>query len=179
MEKRGVPVVDSFHKSGKAIELPPLVFVAGEDYMLVPMDDGSVFMEIGEECRDDKRFDPVVYLFVHYLHQETTTNLNSAVERMHMAQDLDSPCKPISYTSHTRSTAEFRLKQDVELAARFIQIAFRFAYNKNTVKGLFFYCKMHDIKNGDRYKEAMAMANGPFNAEVAATLNEICQGIII
>ena len=55
--------------------------------------------------------------------------LNSAVERMHMVQALDSPgeseeslitnevtafssnppCKPISCTSHTRSTAEFRI----------------------------------------------------------------------
>ena len=37
-------------------------------------------------------------------------NLNSAVERMHMAQTLDSQCKPISCTSRTPSTAECRLQ---------------------------------------------------------------------
>ena len=31
----------------------------------------------------------------------------------------DSPCRPISYTSHTRSTAEFRLKQKNRLLGGF------------------------------------------------------------
>ena len=65
----------------------------------------------------------------HVIIVDNTMILNSAVERMHMVQALDSPgeseeslitnkviafssdspCKPISYTSRIRSTAEFRM----------------------------------------------------------------------
>jgi hypothetical protein len=143
MDKYGVPIRDSWRNPKTELLLPPLVFVAGEEFALVPMDDGSLVMEVGEECRDDKRLDPVVNMLVLFLHKE-----------------------------------EFSQGR-MELAARFIQIIYRFQYNKNTVKGLFFYCKMNNIKNGDRYKEALAMTNDTFTIKVAESLSEICRGIII
>jgi hypothetical protein len=142
MQKRGVPKGRSLDE-GDSLELPRLVFVAGEEATLVPLDDGSWVMEVGDECREDKRLDPVVYLFALFLQKES-----NPPERR-------------------------------ELAARFLQIVFRFQYNKNTVRGLFFYCKMNKIKNGDQYKQAMAMAGKSYSDEVAQRLVEVCRGIII
>ena len=143
MEKRGIPIRKSWRSASDALLLPRLVFVAGDEYSLVSIDDGSQVMEIGEECRDEKRLDAAVNLLVVFLHDEGAT------------------------------------QHDILLAAQFIQIAYRFAYNKNTVQGMFFYYKMNEIKNGNRYKEAMALARKPFSVDAAETLVEICLGIII
>ena len=70
-------------------------------------------------------------------------------------------------------------QSEIELAARFSQIVYRFQNNKNTVQGMFFYYKSNQVKNGGRYKEAMALAREPFSVTKAETLVEICRGIII
>ncbi len=143
MKRFGIPKRQSNSGDGGSPPVPGLAIVAGEEYRLAPLDDGSMMMEVGEEMLEEKRMDPIVYVMVLYLHDESAP------------------------------------QEVIELAARFVQIAYRFDYNKNTVKGLFFYCKSNNIKNGDRYKEAMALVDGAISTHKAETLVEICKGIII
>ncbi|MBF0381900.1 MAG: hypothetical protein HQL69_12835 [Magnetococcales bacterium] len=91
----------------------------------------------------------------------------------------DKRLDPVVYLLTTFLHDEASSKDEIELSARFIQIAYRFKYNKNSVKGLFFYCKINDIKHGDKFKEATAMASNSFSVEDAMLLTNICKGIII
>jgi hypothetical protein len=143
MGKKGVPVRNSWQNCRDLSKIPDLYFVVGEEYRLIPVEDGSLVMEVGQECVDDKRLDPLVYLLTMFLHDDNSP--------MHL----------------------------VELSARFVQIAYRFKYNQNSVKGLFFYCKINNIKHGEKHKEAIAMASSNFTIEGAEILTDICKGIIV
>ncbi|MBF0368942.1 MAG: hypothetical protein HQL52_05725 [Magnetococcales bacterium] len=174
MKEKGVPIHPSARKAqvlGREMPIP-VTFVEGEradlifegDEMpanVIPMDPRGIpawRLEVGEDLLMEGRLDPVVNAIVH-LFQDANPEEKAAFSRL-------------------EKEGETRQNHPLEMVAAFIQGVYRFTYNKNTVKGLFFYCRMNDIKNGDRLHEATSLSGKRYHPEHARVFNEICRTTI-
>ena len=158
MRERKVPIRASWLQAEKEKPFPAIIFVDGAEVRFTMSENDSGHLKVGRDHVEESRFDPVVHAMAYFLQDRTTVKGNG--------QDKQEPgtTEPL----HDRPT----------LAASYIQTVYLFKYNRNTVKGLFFYCKMNNIKNGDKYFQAQELASGIFDVEKAIALNEICKGII-
>ncbi len=171
MMEREVPIREAFHNLPRVG--PPMISVAFEEGegarmealsagRVIPLDTdaaGPFQMWVGRGCLEEGRMDIAVHALAR-LFQHSTPEEERALARL------------------AEGSPE-RFGHRLEVEAGYVQMIYRFQYNRNTVKGLFFYAKMNDLKNGDRFEEAKGLSQGGFDPQKAARLNEICRGIVL